>query len=144
MSEQKVVGMRNFANKVWNIGRFIYMNKDVTSEINIELTSEKKKELAALKKEFDALSKKYIKKMNALQISMAFDETYHFLWHRFADNYIETFKEELHSGNREVYDGLKEVYEGALKQMHPFMPFVTEAIWQVFNGKESSIMREHL
>jgi valyl-tRNA synthetase len=69
---------------------------------------------------------------------------YHFIWHRFADYYVEELKDELRNGNIRVLDVLSEVFFENLKMLHPFIPFITEAIWQQFKGNEKSILLEKL
>jgi valyl-tRNA synthetase len=139
LSEDKIVGMRNFTNKVWNIGRFIDINKNpnVKAQMSNETT---KKILGELEKEFKEEKKKYQLQMKNYRLSKALDMIYHFLWHRLADYYIEELKEALKNGNIEALKVLESVYLDNLVMLHPFMPFVTEAIWQVFKGKDSSIL----
>ena len=146
LSEEKVIGMRNFTNKLWNIGRFISMNQisNLKFQISKKRPNTKNQILTNLQKEFKIAKKKYLKCMNSYHFSMAFETLYQFIWHRYADIYIEELKEELQNGNIEVLDVLKEVYFGTLKMLHPFVPFVTDAIWQVFNGKTTSILQNSL
>ena len=82
--------------------------------------------------------------MQTDRFAMALDEIYHFIWHRFADYYIEALKEGIKSGNKETLEALLTVYKQSLVMLHPFIPFVTEAVWQVFEGKESTIMNSTL
>lgn len=148
ISEEKVIGMRNFGNKIWNIGRFIWMGENPSPDTPVFEKPERSADAPAvtdvlkeLSKEYKALEKTYHKHMQKDQYSMAFDESYHFMWHRFADYYIEALKDEMRAGNADVLKALKEVYFGVLVMLHPYIPFVTEAVWQVFHGKETSIMR---
>jgi valyl-tRNA synthetase len=78
--------------------------------------------------------------MDSYQFSKALGSVYEFLWHRYADYYLEQLKEEVLNGKIEVLDSLKKVYFENLRLLHPFMPFLTETIWQVFHGKDSSIL----
>ncbi len=138
LSEDKVRGMRNFTNKVWNIGRFIYMNRQVKSEkLKVKNYNSKLKNLI---KEFEEEKKDYFKYMDSYQFSRAFDLVYEFLWHRFADFYVEELKEELKNGRIEAYTVLEQVYLENLKFLHPFMPFTTEAVWKIFKGQNESIL----
>lgn len=139
-SEQKVVGMRNFINKIWNIGRFIEMNLQAPSSKS--QNPNKSKILNELQKEFKKEKKQYIKYMNSYQFSKALGLVYEFIWHRFADFYIEQLKDEIINGNIEALGELKSVYLENLKMLHPFIPFVTETVWKVFN--KQSILRESL
>jgi valyl-tRNA synthetase len=154
LSEEKIIGMRNFANKIWNIARFIYMNREIKNQkskiksdakrhpefISESDSGQARMTLEKLQKEFEEEKKKYLKYMNSYRFSMALDLIYHFLWHRFADYYIEELKEELRDGNIRILEVLKKVYFENLIMLHPFMPFVTEAVWKVFHGEDSSIL----
>ena len=142
LSDEKVKAMRNFANKVWNIARLV--------ELSI---GEKKKELhhaydedkllpkeKALLKEFRDLKKTYHRQMESFRFSQALSEIYEFLWHRLADDYLEALKQELRNGNINTVKVVYRVLSESLRLLHPFMPFVTEAIYQEFNGRESSLL----
>ncbi len=82
--------------------------------------------------------------MNSYRFSQALGLVYEFLWHRLADYYIEQLKEDLRNGNIKTLEILREVYFENLKMLHPFTPFVTEAIWKMFKGEKSSILKEKL
>lgn len=142
LSEDKVKGMRNFANKIWNMGRFLWMNLETgkKSEDGASYTTVAK----ALLKEFKAEKKKYLKLMEKNRFSQALGLMYEFLWHRVADQYIEQLKDGIINGNIEALEALKETYLESLVLLHPFMPYVTEATWKVFKGEESSIMDQKL
>ncbi len=136
LSEEKVIGMRNFINKIWNIGRFIEMNRGAPNK------SKKIKIINELQKEFKKEKKQYLKYMDSYQFSRALGLVYEFIWHRFADFYIEQLKDEIINGNIEALKELKEVYLENLKMLHPFIPFVTETAWKVFNSE--SILKASL
>ncbi|CAN5171654.1 valine--tRNA ligase [soil metagenome] len=153
LSEQKILGMRNFANKIWNIGRFISMNKEPRTDEQKTVISAQNKEpsvkkidskviLNELQKEFSGIEKKYHGYFKKFLFAKAFDLMYEFVWHRLADHYIEVLKEELRDGNMEVYKNLEEVYSESIKLLHPYMPFVTEAVWKQFYGQEQSVFEE--
>jgi len=143
LSEEKIIGMRNFMNKLWNIGRFIELN--LKSQVpDTKPVFNKKSHITKLQKEFEQVKKKYITYMNTYKFSLAFETLYQFIWHRYADHYIEELKEPLRNGNIEVLDVLKNVYFENLMMLHPFVPFVTDAIWQVFKGKDTSILQNTL
>ena len=144
-SEEKVVGMRNFINKIWNIGRFISMNLQIKDQRSkIKDTNKKSKIIKELETEYKKEKKQYLKHMDSYQFSKALGIVYEFIWHRFADFYIEQLKDEVINGNMEALGELKEVYLENLKMLHPFIPFVTETIWKVFEGKDSSILKVNL
>ena len=135
VTEEKIKGYRNFTNKVWNIGRFIEMGFKST-----------RKKIPWYKNNIEGLSKKdrkIVKKLNQLilqvsqdlknyKFSMAGEAVYQFLWHEFADKYIEYSKTRVGNKDKAVLSVLRHVYINCLKLLHPFMPFVTEAVWQQF------------
>lgn len=139
ISEEKIIGMRNFTNKVWNIGRYIHLNKEANKKNDKQL-----KPLKELESEFVEEKKQYLRYMEQYKFSQAMNLVYEFLWHRFADQYIERLKEDLRNGNIEVLRSLSRVYFENLKMLHPFMPFVTEAVWKTFQGNQSFIINEKL
>ncbi len=149
LAEEKVIGMRNFVNKIWNMGRFIEMNLQApnpkfqsASWRTNKSKSLNSKILNELKKEYKKEKKQYLKHMDSYQFSKALGLVYEFIWHRFADHYIEQLKDEIINGNIEALEELKEVYLENLKMLHPFIPFVTETVWKVFNNE--SILLEKL
>ncbi|MEK7495096.1 MAG: valine--tRNA ligase [Patescibacteria group bacterium] len=139
-SEEKVIGMRNFVNKIWNMARFINMNLEIPKSKS-QVTN-KSKILKELQKEYKKEKKQYLKYMDSYQFSKALGLVYEFIWHRYADYYIEQLKDEVINGNIEALGELKEVYLENLKMLHPFIPFVTEEIWKVFEGE--SILKSSL
>ncbi|HUS52313.1 MAG TPA: class I tRNA ligase family protein, partial [Candidatus Bathyarchaeia archaeon] len=139
LSDNKVRAMGNFANKTWNIGRFILKNlksshKKVpfyTPKMEAKLTREDKKIL----KDLNQLVKKTTRHLETYRFDLAADHLYHFLWHRFADEYLENSKERIKEEDIIVLAILRHVYLNCLKLLHPFMPFITEEIWQKFPKK---------
>jgi valyl-tRNA synthetase len=77
--------------------------------------------------------------MNAFEFARVFDDLYEFVWHQFADIYIERLKDEVRSGNIKVLEEMKKTFSVDLKLLHPFMPFVTEAVWKELHGEDTSI-----
>ena len=164
LAEEKIIGMRNFTNKVWNIGRFIYLNQISKPQFPIsnqipnpkpknlnpvlrhseERSEEETQTLKNLQKEYKLEKKKYLSLMDSYKFSQALGLVYEFLWHRFADFYLEELKEELRNGNIIVLNELEKVYFENLKMLHPFIPFVTEAVWKTFYGEKSSILLQKL
>jgi len=148
LGEDKVIGMRNFANKIWNIGRFIQINQ--SSKFKVQSHSEKikvkndnrtvEKLIKNLRKEYEVVEDRYQKAMEEYKFSRALGLVHKFLWHRFADYYIEKLKEPIRDSKIEVRQSLETVFLENLKLLHPFMPFVTEMVWQVFKGKGKSIL----
>lgn len=132
--ESKVKGYKNFANKVWNITRFV-----LSQENGGELDDK-------LKYEFDTLAKDVTLDMENNRFHLAAEKIYAYIWHRFADEIIEESKPtrtDDRSGGKATISSrtLYYILENSLKLLHPFMPFVTEEIWQNL-GKNSLLMVE--
>jgi len=145
ISEEKIRGYRNFANKIWNASRFVLLNasKNPKSEIrNPKFTKEDKKRL----KELDALVKSVTNDLENFRFHHAGEKVYHYFWHTFADKIIESAKPRLAGGDPEEQAAaetlLLAILETTLKLLHPFMPYVTEEIWQKLPGKRQLLMIE--
>lgn len=78
--------------------------------------------------------------MQKYKFGQVMGDLHAFVWHRFADVYIEQLKEELKNGNIEVQNQLEKVYLDCIMMLHPFIPFETEGIWQVFKGGKASVL----
>ncbi|MST04083.1 MAG: valine--tRNA ligase [Candidatus Pacebacteria bacterium] len=138
-SEDKTRGYRNFATKLWNIGRFIKMN-DVADydpkKIKLSASDKKKIKFAV------DLKNKAGKNIGNFKFNEAAYDLYHYAWHEFADKIIEEVKPRLKSENLKdklsALKMLKDILFEVLKSLHPFMPFVTEAVYkEVYNPKDS-------
>jgi valyl-tRNA synthetase len=138
LTDEKMIGMRNFGNKLWNIGRFIYMNR--AKEAPQLETKEKNKTLIKLEKELEAVKKSYHKNMESYKFGQVLGDLHAFIWHRFADIYIEELKEGLKNGDSTIQQALEKSFLECITLLHPFIPFETEALWQVFHTEENSIL----
>jgi len=119
LSEEKVRGMRNFANKIWNIARF------VESANHSSQTANPVEDDNWIMDELNKLIKSVTVSLEKYRFNDAAESMYEFVWHKFADVYIEKVK-----GRKEgASPTLRHVLITCLKLLHPFMPFVTEAIW---------------
>ena len=116
--EDKVKGYKNFANKVWNIARFV-LSQDKNGELDKELINE-----------FDKLTKDVTEDMENYRFYIAAEKIYAYVWHRFADEIIEESKKRPERNATLYY-----ILENSLKLLHPFMPFITEEIWQELDKK---------
>ena len=132
VGEEKIKGYRTFTNKVWNIGRFLQMSLKSTRKRVLwykpkmeGLTKEDKKII----KKLNQLIKDVTKNLDEYKFSPAGEAIYQFLWHEFADKYIEYSKERVRNADIIALSVLRHVYLNCLKLLHPFMPFVTEAVW---------------
>lgn len=110
--EDKIKAYKHFANKIWNITRFVLSQKNQG-----ELVPD-------LKAEFDSLAKDMTNDIEQYRFYMAGEKLYHYLWDRFAAEIIEESK-----GHPEYSATLYYILENSLKLLHPFMPFITEEIW---------------
>jgi valyl-tRNA synthetase len=138
ISEDKIRGYRNFANKIWNAARFVMQNSEGLDE-KAKLTKEDKAILAELKK----LVTKITKQLDKSDFAHAAEDLYHYFWHTFADKIIEESKTKLadEKTKASAQKMLAEVLETNLKLLHPFMPFVTESIWQL-NHKDLLLIQK--
>lgn len=136
LSEQKIAGFRNFANKLWNIGRFIQLSAANDQAItNGNQPVAKCQTLANrwIVSKINNLVKEITADMDNYRFSLAGERLYDFAWHELADWYIEITKLQ---NNGNTYSILNNVYLILLKLLHPFTPFVTETIWQYFHPDE--------
>ena len=134
--ETKVASTWNFINKLWNASRFVLMNIDDLKEIDLtDLRDEDKWILT----KYQEVLKNNISHMDKYEFNLAGAELYNFIWEDFCSNYIEFAKFNLNL--RTTKSVLYTVLVGILKMIHPFMPFVTEEIYQMLPIKLSdSIM----
>lgn len=134
LSEDNVRGQRNFANKVWNIGRFAKLTLGNKKPSKVPVTELHKLDKEFLK-ELDSLIVKTTKSLDAFKISQAIEDLYQFVWHRLADVYIEEAKDRLREGDKSAQYTLHNAVLTCLKLLHPFAPFVTEAVWSEVGGE---------
>ena len=139
LSEDKVLGMRNFVNKLWNIGRFLGMMTQPDSSAGAEIPdSPPQSDLDALREEHAKLMTSYHSNMAKYEYSQVLIDLHEFIWHRFADIYVEKLKNHAKSGNESVRAALTEVYLSGITMLAPFAPFVCEAIQTQFVTKKQS------
>ena len=142
-SDEKVGASRNFANKLWNAARFILMNlgeDEKAPHIPDELALEDKWILSL----FNTLTKEVTDNLDKFELGIAVQKLYDFIWDVFCDWYIEISKIRLNSGDEKAAqtarDMLVYIMSNTLKLLHPFMPFITEEIWQTLPHNGESIM----
>ena len=130
LSEEKVRGMRNFANKVWNLGRYVqsvFANSDaITFILPKGLRPEDKKILD----ELNSLIKTVTHSLEKYRFNFALEAIYEFTWHTLADRYVEETKIRSQNKDKVCLYTLRNTFLTILKLLHPFAPFVTETIWQ--------------
>jgi valyl-tRNA synthetase len=141
LDEARIDGYRNFVNKIWNASRFIltgYEGQKFTADTKLSL--EDKWILQNLKETEETVSKA-IANYDFNEAALA---VYHFFWHKFCDWYIELIKPRIYDETKkdDAYAVAAYVIEKSLVLMHPFMPFVTEYIYQLVTEKESIMLAE--
>lgn len=139
IAEDKIKGYRNFANKIWNITRFIEDNTQ-GADFTAGLTDADN----ALRAEFDALATDVTKDLEEYRIYMAGEKIYHYVWGQLADTILEESKsifagtDETAKASRKTF--LHNTLLDSLRLLHPFMPYVTEEIWQTINPGNDFLM----
>ena len=141
--QERVEASRNFCNKIWNASRFIMMNledKTVSEATTEELTPADKWILSKV----NTLAKDVTENMDKYDLGIAVQKLHDFVWEEFCDWYIEMVKPRLYNDEDETKNAalwtLKTVLINSMKLLHPFMPFITEEIFQTIQTVEPSIM----
>ena len=141
-TEEKLESSRNFANKIWNAARFIHMNIDgfdVKNELPESLTLEDQWIVSAL----NTVTKEVTENLEKYELGIAVQKLYDFIWDQFCDWYIELAKTRLMAKD-ETSVGARQVlvwtFTSILKLMHPFMPYITEEIWQTMPHEGEALM----
>ena len=143
-SYEKVEASRNFANKIWNAARFVMMNLDEEFDPDsidaTDLCDEDKWVLSL----YEKLVREVTVNLDAFELGVAVSKLYDFIWDVYCDWYIELVKPRLQdkgsASNRAAQKTLTYVLSNTLKLLHPFMPFITEEIWQTLPHNGESIM----
>jgi valyl-tRNA synthetase len=128
-SEDAIKASRNFANKLWNINRFISMSNEQRTMNSKNFSLADRWILSRL----NTLIKEITEKLENYQLGEAARQLYDFVWHEYADWYIEVSKLQKFNINNQVFKTI-------LQLLHPFMPFVTEHIWQINYPKAKSLI----
>jgi len=131
LSENRIKGYKNFANKIWNISRFILTHtSDMDPTVKVSLSARDEEILATLREKVSDIDAEIAK----FNLYLAGEKAYHYVWHELADVILEESKDILGGTDTEVRQArqfvLTTCLTTSLKLLHPFMPFVTEAIWQ--------------
>jgi valyl-tRNA synthetase len=142
-SDERVESSRNFANKIWNASRFILMNidgHDVTNELPADLALEDKWIIDS----FNRVTKEITENLEHFELGLAVQKLYDFLWDEFCDWYIEIAKIRLNSEDEKAAQNVRQVLvwvmSGTLQLLHPFMPYITEEIWQTLPHEGEAIV----
>ena len=141
--EERVEASRNFANKLWNAARFILMNLKTDEIIPLNPDDFALEDKWILSK-FNKLVGEVTDNLEKYELGMAVQKLYDFIWDVFCDWYIEICKSRLNGEDERAADNARSVlvyvYTGILKLLHPFMPFITEEIWQSMPHKGQALM----
>ncbi len=133
LSEEKIKDFRNFTNKLWNISRFVMMQMEDESQ---KTSGEQTLADTWILSRLADITASVTEKLEKYQLSAAGEELREFTWNDFADWYLEVAK--IEKGKSEV---LREVLTNILKLWHPFMPFVTEHIWEKLGADEMLMIK---
>jgi len=148
LAEERIAGYRNFANKIWNASRFAMMNlegfdPDAVNVASLKLSNADRWILFRLGETAASVDQA----LTSFRFNEAAGDLYRFTWSEFCDWYIELVKDDLYKGDAERQASAKYVLwlvlENLLRLLHPFMPFITEEIWQALpkkSGCADSIM----
>ena len=140
---EKCEAMRNFCNKLWNASRFVMMNLTIDkNELPEKLEIEDKWILSKL----NDLTKEVCENMDSYELGVAAGKIYDFIWDSYCDWYIELTKPRLNGEDEEAKLGAQKVLlyvlTEILKLIHPFIPFITEEIWQSLPHEGTALMLE--
>lgn len=143
LHEDKIKGYKHFANKIWNVARFVLSNtesfdnnsKPTLSELDTKHISE-----------LDALVLDITSDIENYRFHLAAEKTYHYFWHTFADIIIEESKARISSQDEQdkasLYFTLLYILKTCITVLHPFMPFITEELWSLFPEHKSLLIVE--
>ena len=141
-SDKRVEACANFANKLWNASRCVHMNiddHDVKNELPKTLTTEDKWIVSTL----NTVAKEVNENLEKFELGIAVQKIYEFIWDCYCDWYIELVKTRLSSDGEDAQNArqvLLYVLDQILRLLHPFMPYITEEIWQTIPHEGETVM----
>ena len=140
---ERVEASRNFANKIWNASRFTLMNLDITENKLPDLADLQLEDKWILSR-YNEVVKVVTENLDKFELGVALSNLYDFIWENFCDWYIELVKPRLFDKENPTAKTaqyvLTYVLSNTMKLLHPFMPFITEEIWQHLPHEGESIM----
>jgi len=140
---EKCEAMRNFANKIWNASRYVLMNLTV-EETGLPDAADLEIEDKWVLTKLNTLIKEVTENMDAYELGVASAKVYDFIWDTYCDWYIELTKARLYGENEKsklaAQKVLVYVLDQFLRLLHPFMPFITEEIWQAIPHEGQFLM----
>ena len=141
-SEKRVEACSNFANKLWNASRYVHMNIDdynVECKLPETLTTEDKWIVSTL----NTVAKEINENLEKFELGIAVQKLYDFIWDCYCDWYIELAKARLTGEGEDAQNArqvLLYVLDKILRLLHPFMPYITEEIWQTLPHEGETVM----
>ena len=141
-SEKRIEACANFANKLWNAARYVHMNIDdynVENKLPDTLTTEDK----WIVSKFNTVAKEVNENLEKFELGIAVQKVYEFIWDCYCDWYIELAKTRLTGDGEDAQNArqvLLYVLDQILRLLHPFMPYVTEEIWQTIPHEGETVM----
>lgn len=140
---EKLEASRNFANKLWNASRFVLMNLDEKATLEAEEKDYKSEDKWILSR-INKVTEEVNKNLSNFDLGLGLHKIYEFIWNEYCDWYIELVKPRLYGENEKDKNTalyvLVKVMKDMLKLLHPFMPFITEEIWQYLPGGEDALI----
>ncbi|MCK9351600.1 MAG: valine--tRNA ligase [Candidatus Paceibacterota bacterium] len=141
VSEDKIRGYKHFANKIWNVTRYVLSSVEgMDTEQAPELTEEAKERLVELENTMQEITED----MENYRFYLAGEKLYHYAWHTFADVIIEESKDHIFGDDQKTKASsqwvLWSILISVIKALHPFMPFVTEEIWSMMPIKNKKLL----
>jgi valyl-tRNA synthetase len=141
LAEPKIKGYKNFANKIWNIARFVKTYAGESELNESEITAEADK---ALIEEFKTIARDVTGDFDNYRFHLASEKMYHYAWHRFADQILEESKAIINGTDAAAKSSrlhaLLWILKNILIVLHPFMPFVTEELWAIMGYNKSNLL----
>lgn len=143
-STEKIESIRNFTNKIWNAARFVLMNMDLGDKINSYNSENFTLADKWILSRVNNLAKEVAGNMESFEIGIAAQKLYEFFWDEFCDWYIEMVKPRLYNSENptrlEAQYVLNKVLVTALKLLHPYMPFITNELYDNLIHDDKNIM----
>ncbi|MBQ9793724.1 MAG: valine--tRNA ligase [Clostridia bacterium] len=144
VSDERFEASRNFANKIWNAARFVLMNLDEDCTAEAPAFDRLPDEDKWILSRFNALTKEVRDNLDRYELGIALSKLYDFIWDIFCDWYIELLKPRFNDKGSEsnvvAQNVIAYVLSGTMQLLHPFMPFISEEIWQSLPHEGESIM----
>ncbi|MCA9857980.1 MAG: class I tRNA ligase family protein, partial [Dehalococcoidia bacterium] len=134
ITDDRLEASRNFANKLWNASRFVLQMVEPDDDLALPEPGAGAIEDRWILSRLDTVTEDVDRLLRAFELSEAVRQARDFFWDEFADWYIELAKVRVRSGDRTAIPVLVHTIDTILRLLHPFMPFVTEEIWQRLNA----------